>query len=171
MTYYPIIRSGFLHFCNCHKQLLDGSTNLFSNGDIRNSLLYSLNTISNNLSYGQIVEYFPNITESVGTPRQIKLTTMDHILKYQAPQAQIVRADNQAKVELGAMLNTEITWHPCGDYEALNARTIRYRYRVKNIKHFSFNRSGCKISCTTRIHNKNRLPNNPKTAVLDHDLV
>ncbi|KAA5642272.1 RNA-directed DNA polymerase, partial [Pseudomonas aeruginosa] len=61
-------------------------------------------------------------------------------------------------------------WRVCGDYRALNARTIPDRYPVRHIGEFSHNLFGCTVySKIDLIRAYNQLPVNPadiaKTAV------
>lgn len=51
-------------------------------------------------------------------------------------------------------------WRPCGDYRAMNARTILDRYRVPHIDEFSQGLRGEHVFCTinpVRVYNQVRV--------------
>jgi hypothetical protein len=61
-------------------------------------------------------------------------------------------------------------WRPCGDYRALNARTIPYRYPVRHIHDYSHQFSGsCVFYKIDLVRAYNQIPVNPtyiqKTAI------
>jgi len=62
------------------------------------------------------------------------------------------------------------SWHPCGDYRVLNARTIPDRYPVQHIHDYSHHLAGCAVFSTMNLaHAYHQIPVHPddlhKTAI------
>jgi hypothetical protein len=55
------------------------------------------------------------------------------------------RSENPWPSALHMVPKMEFGWRPCGDYRALNSRTIPDRYPVRYIADFSHNLAGCNI--------------------------
>lgn len=157
---------------DCHKQrLVDGSTKLSIPVSISNCNQVSIKTIAVDSPYAKILLDFPNITRPPGLPRTVNHSTVHHIITTEGPPVSCRprRLAPQkllaAKMEFEEMVRCgsarpsssswssplhmarkgENGWRPCGDYRALNARTIPDRYPVRHVADFSHNLAGTNI--------------------------
>lgn len=170
----PILGSDFLaHFgllpdCR-HRQLVDATTNLRSNGNTFHSSqpnvkLVQLPELTS--PYLAILKEFPDLTRPSGAPREIHHST-EHFIRttpgppvFCRPRRLAPDRLRIAKKEFDTMLmegrsplhlvpkKTEGEWRHCGDYRALNARTIPDRYPVRHINDFTHRLKDCTVfSC------------------------
>lgn len=151
---------------------------------------------TSNSTYMAIIREFPDITRPAGKPLPPKHNTLHYIRTTPGPpvagrprrldplRLQIAKREFEEMLKAGTARRSESAWssplhlarkkddgwRPCGDYRALNARTIPDRYPVRHIQDFACQLAGMRIFSTVdlvKAYNQIRVHEEdiPKTAI------
>lgn len=181
-----------------HHRLIDGVTTLSVQvpHTKSNEVISSVKAVSGDTKYHDALKRYPDITRPAGKPDQPKHATVHHIRTTPGPpvnsrprrlapdRLQIAKKEFEEMLQRGTARRSESPWssalhlapkkdegwRPCGDYRALNARTIPDCYPLRHIQDFSYQLAGTQVySKIDLIKAYNQIPvfedDIPKTAI------
>lgn len=165
-----LVHYGLIIDCR-NRRLVDSLTTLTTSGQLKHCNQTSIKAISGNSEFHHLLAEYPSLTKPSGLPREVKHSTVHYIrtnpgqpvfcrprrlapdrLKIAKEQFEEMvrdgvarRSDSPWASALHLVPKKGNGWRPCGDYRALNARTIPDRYPVRHIEDYAHRLAGSKI--------------------------
>lgn len=186
---------GLLVDCR-NQRLIDSVTNIAAQGSLKSCQLFSIKAVSGNSEYHRLLSQFPNLVKPSGVFRETKHSTAHYIRTTPGPpvyskprrlapdRLKIAREEFEHMLRDGTARPSDSPWssalhlapkkddgwRPCGDYRALNARTIPDRYPIRHLEDYSHKLAGSRVySKLDLIKAYNQIPvfkdDIPKTAI------
>ncbi|KMQ86146.1 pol polyprotein [Lasius niger] len=173
----PILGADFLHRYNLlvdlrNHRLVDGTTNLRTEGKISRNAVQSISTINNSVPCLQLLKEFIEVTRPVagGTPKH----PVEHVILTKGPpvpdrprrlspgRSKFAQREINGWIEAGTcrpgkgqwasamhlVKRGPGHWRICGDYRQLNRVTVPDKYPIPHIQDFSQQLHGCILFST-----------------------
>ena len=153
-----------------NRRLLDSLTSLWTRGKAASGDSTRLSVIHHDNEFAALLKSFPSLTQPNSSSTPVKHHVTHHIettgppvyakARRLAPERyHLAKAEFESLMSQGIIRPSSSNWssalhvvpkkngdiRPCGDYRALNSRTVEDRYPVPNVQEFSSQLSGSKI--------------------------